>query len=214
MPSEREAWVGLESNPTVMTKYARSLGVADGWGFCDLWGLDDEALEAVPQPCVAAIFLYPFSQVEARKRALGTQQPASAPEVWHMRQDVSNACGSVAIMHSVMNNLDRIGEGSSFLDSFREKTAGASSAERAALFAPAVRDIHDSHASSGQTDAPAPTADLDFHFVAYVEAPREAERRGDRPRSAEISRDRLPLLRLRRGASPTLPREIAQRFYI
>lgn len=37
MPSEREAWVGLESNPTVMTKYARSLGVADGWGFCDLW---------------------------------------------------------------------------------------------------------------------------------------------------------------------------------
>jgi hypothetical protein len=33
-PDGREAWVGLESNPEVMTKYAHSLGVAEGCGRC------------------------------------------------------------------------------------------------------------------------------------------------------------------------------------
>ena len=42
-----------------------------------------------------------------------------------MRQLVGNACGAVAIMHTVMNNLDRVGQGSSFLEGFRGSTQGA-----------------------------------------------------------------------------------------
>ena len=71
------------------------------WGFSDCWGLDDEALAMVPSPCVACIFLYPYSQMEARKRALGVKRGQAYPDVWFMQQQVSNACGAVAIMHSV-----------------------------------------------------------------------------------------------------------------
>jgi hypothetical protein len=74
-----------------------------------------------------------------------------------------------------MNNLDRIGEGSSFLSGFRDKCAGASAAERAELFARAIREIHEAHAAGGQTDAPTPTAELDFHFVVRARARRQHE---------------------------------------
>lgn len=201
----------------------------------------------VPTPCVACIFLYPYSQMEARKRALGASRGEAQKGVWFMQQQVSNACGAVAIMHAVrrrgggqwggvpgvqgtglgregvnrrsapvpccpkkknptdplsprapqadsrspapahptpagprlapppqvMNNLDRIGEGSAFLAGFRDQCAGATAAERAELFAPAMRQIHESHAAAGQTDAPTPTAELDFHFVVRGGAKKE-----------------------------------------
>ena len=108
---KNESWVGLESNPAVMTQYAQKLGVSDRWSFSDCWGLDSDALKHEPAPCVGCIFLYPFSQVEARKRALGARRGCEVPGVWHMKQLVGNACGAVAIMHTVMNTLDRVGAG-------------------------------------------------------------------------------------------------------
>ena len=163
----RERWVGLESNPEVMTQYARKLGVASDWAFTDCWGLEDDALAAVPQPCLACIFLYPFSQVEARKAAFGARRAAPDPRVWHMRQLVHNACGAVAIMHSVMNNMPRVRApcGASFLESFDR---GASSHERGQMFTNDARAIHSDLAARGQTAAPAKSAELDFHFVSLV----------------------------------------------
>ena len=73
-----ESWVGLESNPAVMTQYAVKLGVSERWAFSDCWGLDRDALKHVPAPCVGCIFLYPFSQVEARKRTLGARRGCAA----------------------------------------------------------------------------------------------------------------------------------------
>ena len=81
-----ESWVGLESNPAVMTQYAVKLGVSERWAFSDCWGLDRDALKHVPAPCVGCIFLYPFSQVEARKRTLGARRGCEVPGVWHMKQ--------------------------------------------------------------------------------------------------------------------------------
>ena len=42
--NSRENWVGLESNPAVMTQYAQKLGVSESWAFSDCWGLEEEAL--------------------------------------------------------------------------------------------------------------------------------------------------------------------------
>merc|ERR1719476_599271 len=123
-----------------MSEYAVKLGIDSSWAFTDCWGLDPEALKFVPQPCVAAIFLYPFTQLEARKRALGTHRGMAVSEVWHMQQTVGNSCGAVAIMHAVMNNLDRLGRSSSFLDEFRATTQSASAHDRGKGFASAVRE--------------------------------------------------------------------------
>jgi len=169
MPTKQENWVGLESNPEVMSEYAHKLGMHAAWAFSDCWGLDDEALKHVPQPCVGCIFLYPFTQVEARKRALGAERGRDVAGVWHMRQLVGNACGAVAIMHTVMNTLDRVGTDSPFLAGFRSSADGASALEKGKLFQDAARTLHQEVAPQGQTDAPRPTEALDFHFVSLVE---------------------------------------------
>ena len=58
----RENWVGLESNPQVMTEYAHKLGMASAWEFTDVLGLDEQMLKLVPEPCAGCIFLYPFGE--------------------------------------------------------------------------------------------------------------------------------------------------------
>ena len=55
----------------------------------------------VPKPCVGIVFLYPFSQVESRKRQLGKARGKAVPGVWFMDQTIGNACGAVALMHTV-----------------------------------------------------------------------------------------------------------------
>jgi len=85
-----------------------------------------------------------------------------------MAQTIGNACGAVALMHTVMNCLSTVSKDSSFLAKFDADTKGAGAAERGKLFGGALRDLHDEVAPSGQTDAPQPSADLEFHFISMV----------------------------------------------
>ena len=78
-----------------------AIAVHEDWAFSDVIGLDEDSLKHVPKPCVGAIFLYPFSQCEARKRSLGNSRGSSVPQVWFMKQQLGNACGAVALMHTV-----------------------------------------------------------------------------------------------------------------
>jgi len=161
-------WVGLESNPEVLTEYAHKLGVDKSWAFSDVLGLDEESLKMVPEPCLGVIFLYPFAQLESHKRRRGRDRGKPTEGVWFMAQTIGNACGAVALMHTVMNCMKQVSKGSSKLAGFASDAKGASAAERGKLFGNAMRDIHDGVASQGQTDAPRPNADLDFHFVSLV----------------------------------------------
>lgn len=131
-------------------------------------GLDDDALKMVPTPCVGIIFLYPFSQVEMRKKSLGNSRGSKVDGVWYMSQVIGNACGAVALMHTVMNCMDTISKDSKFLKDFRSNSAKADSQQRGKLFGTAFRDLHTEVSGRGQTEAPAPNADLDFHFVSLV----------------------------------------------
>lgn len=131
-------------------------------------GLDDDCLKMVPAPCVGLIFLYPFSQVEARKRTLGASRGRPVPGVWFMSQTIGNACGAVALMHTVMNCMETVAKDSSFCNKFKTDAKSASANERGKLFGSALRNLHDEVSGQGQTEAPKPNADLDFHFVSLV----------------------------------------------
>lgn len=133
-------------------------------------GLDDDALTWVPSPVVGIIFLYPFSQMEMRKKKLGASRgnTKSGPKVWFMKQTIGNACGAVALMHTVMNCMEAISSDSKFLNKFKVDATDASSAERGKLFGGALRELHDEVSVRGQTEAPRPDADLNFHFVSLV----------------------------------------------
>jgi len=166
--SIRDDWVGLESNPDVLTEYAHKLGVDKSWGFSDVFGLDEESLKHVPDPCVGMILLFPFSQREAHKRSHGGSKGQKTEGVWFMKQTVGNACGAVALMHTVMNCYDRVTHGSGKLEGFRKYAKNVDPHKRGQLFNKAIRDVHAGVASQGQTTAPRPTDNLEFHFVSLV----------------------------------------------
>lgn len=166
---DSQHWVGLESNPEVMTEYAHKLGVDKSWAFSDVVGLDEDSLKLVPEPCLGLIFLYPFSQLEAHKRKRGRVRGRPTDGVWFMSQTIGNACGAVALMHTLTNCMDQVSSASSSkLAGFASDAKGASAFERGKLFGRAMGELHDAVAAHGQTDAPKPNADLDFHFISLV----------------------------------------------
>ncbi|CAI8042078.1 Probable ubiquitin carboxyl-terminal hydrolase [Geodia barretti] len=68
MAEKKGCWLPLEANPDVMNKYAAKLGMNMSYQFHDVFGLDDELLGLVPQPCVAILLLFPINQKMAENR--------------------------------------------------------------------------------------------------------------------------------------------------
>ncbi|XP_012532804.1 ubiquitin carboxyl-terminal hydrolase isozyme L3 isoform X2 [Monomorium pharaonis] len=167
------ALVPLESNPEVMTKFLHKLGVPKKWSVLDVYGLESDLLAIVPRPVLAVILLYPVpsktEKIEEDKVEKDSKNSTS-DSVYYMKQSISNACGTIALIHSVANNLDVIQLEDGFLKKFLDETKGLSYIERGERFEKA-QDIIDTHmesAQEGQTEAPAEDVEVYYHFVAFI----------------------------------------------
>lgn len=169
------AWLPLESNPDVMNKFLLNLGLPSKWQICDVYGLDSDALAVVPRPVLALIMLFPSNdQYEDFKK----QQEDEIKErgqkvdenVYFLKQYVHNACGTVALIHSVANNLDQIELGDGHLKQFLDDTMSMTPEERGELLQNALGIIntHKEIAQEGQTEAPEPTDPVNYHFIAFI----------------------------------------------
>ncbi|KAM8715293.1 hypothetical protein ACLKA7_002359 [Drosophila subpalustris] len=168
-------WTPLESNPEVLTKYIHKLGVSPSWSVTDVIGLDDELLAYLPRPVKAIILLFPISDAYEKHRAEEHERIKTAAEeekypsdLFYMRQFTHNACGTVALIHSVANNKDiEIAPG--VLKNFLEKSASLSPEERGQHLEK-DKDFTEDHqtlAQEGQTDASAYETVI-HHFIALV----------------------------------------------
>jgi len=174
--SEKPRWLPLESNPEVMSKFLYGLGVSEKLQIVDVLGFDDCLLEMVPQPVLAVILLFPITQNYSSHCAsvlekLKNEEQAVSDKVYFMRQTISNACGTIALIHSIANNSTRIqlAEGSS-LQSFLSATARLSPEQRAEILEKegTIGVAHGEYAQEGQTAAPSLESSVDLHFVAFV----------------------------------------------
>jgi len=170
--SKKTYWVPLESNPAVLTEFALKLGTPEEFGFSDCIGLDEELLSFVPQPCLAVILLYPYSKMKSIRATTNKDKP-EVPEgtnSYFMKQLVGNACGTVAIVHSLANNRERIQFKDGFFKSFLETTKNLDPYARGEKFGQeqGLKDVHSEVSQHGQTEAPEADAKVDHHFITFV----------------------------------------------
>ena len=167
-------WLPLESNPAIMNKLLVEIGVKKGYSFTDVYGLDEGLLAMVPQPVGAMILLFPLNDKEeefrhSQQKDLSSKGQEVSSNVYYMKQYVGNACGTVALIHSLAN-CPQIDLGSGPLKKFIDDTKSMNQEERGHHLEnfDGIADAHDKLAHEGQTEAPDKDAKLDLHFVTLV----------------------------------------------
>ncbi|XP_018567684.1 ubiquitin carboxyl-terminal hydrolase [Anoplophora glabripennis] len=173
----------LESNPDVMNKFIHLLGVPTKWNIVDVYGLDNDALAWVPRPVLAIILLFPCSEkfydyAKQESESLKEAGQEVSTNLFYMKQYVSNACGSIALIHSIANNVDRINLEEGVFKKLLEAAKGKTPEERGEMLAKPGNDAnseafklisaHQELAMEGQTEAN-PNEQVNHHFVAFVE---------------------------------------------
>mmetsp|Transcript_94580 Transcript_94580/g.267731 ORF Transcript_94580/g.267731 Transcript_94580/m.267731 type:complete len:240 (-) Transcript_94580:239-958(-) len=169
-------WVPLESNPDMLTTFARKAGMPDGYEYVDVFGFDAELLMMVPRPCLAVTLLFQCNEkTKAAKQAQHDHVAAAGQKLGSLRyikQFVGNACGTIACIHSLANNASAMGlSADSPIGKFLAAIEGKTPEEAGKLLVDAT-DLHsasESSASGGQTAAPEATANTDHHFIVFVE---------------------------------------------
>ncbi|CAH2102719.1 unnamed protein product [Euphydryas editha] len=170
-----ETLIPLESNPEVMNKFLQKLGVPNNWGIVDVMGLEPEMLSWVPKPVVAVTLLFPISDAyEQHKQKEENDILSKGQEVssnlFYMKQNISNACGTVALVHGVANNTDRIQLNDGPLKKFLEEAKELDANARGTLFvkSESIIKAHKELAQEGQTNTPSAEDSVNHHFITFV----------------------------------------------
>jgi ubiquitin carboxyl-terminal hydrolase L3 len=85
----------------------------DTYGYTDVYGLDDELLQMVPQPVLAVLMLYPITkenEEQSHKDQENQEKTGQAvpSDVYFIKQTIGNACGTIALLHTIANNTDKL----------------------------------------------------------------------------------------------------------
>ncbi|BEI81329.1 hypothetical protein CcaverHIS002_0204890 [Cutaneotrichosporon cavernicola] len=178
--AQRQKWVPLEASTEVFTDWARPLGLPDQpLSFQDVWSLDEDMLSFVPQPVKAVLLLFP-----ARGKLQGVRIKDDADEgnrfkgdVWYIKQQIPNACGSIGLLHALLNLPEGDLEKGSKLLQFKAASLPLDPLARAKLLDETefFSEAHTATAQSGQSEVPTGDAleNVDNHFLAFVQAKNE-----------------------------------------
>ncbi|MFH4981307.1 hypothetical protein AB6A40_008016 [Gnathostoma spinigerum] len=172
--SDSIRWLPLESNPETINSFLRKMGVEKGVECVDVLGFDDDLLAMLPRPHYALILCFPdykkvheimhsvYGQLE--KKGVGVP-----PDVFFMKQKISNACGTFALLHSLVNNKTRINLGDGSLKKWMDKAVELDVNDRSDSLAndSELANAHEDCARSGDTEAE-PAEDVEHHFICYV----------------------------------------------
>ncbi|ROW11279.1 hypothetical protein VMCG_01368 [Cytospora schulzeri] len=179
---EQKCWKILENNPEVMNSLKKRLGLSDDLQFYDVYSLDEpELLAHIPRPAHALLVIIPLTKVwdEERKNEDAVEEDYAGfgedePVIW-FKQTIGNACGSIGLLHSVINGpaSKHIVPGSEF-ERIRRAAIPLGVSERAQMLydSEAFEEAHRSVEELGDTAAPTPEHGhhIGHHFVSFVKA--------------------------------------------
>eukprot|EP01053_Blabericola_migrator_P000715 Blabericola_migrator_1__714@NODE_1177_length_5203_cov_152_764213_g800_i0_p2_GENE_NODE_1177_length_5203_cov_152_764213_g800_i0NODE_1177_length_5203_cov_152_764213_g800_i0_p2_ORF_typecomplete_len236_score54_95Peptidase_C12/PF01088_21/2_3e51_NODE_1177_length_5203_cov_152_764213_g800_i04301137 len=173
-------WIPIESNPEVFQQYIAKLKGPNNLQVVDLLAFEDWAFDVLPKPVLAVILNFPLTKAmlkryddngELQKKIL---KPEEALDVWFAKQTVPNACGTMALLHTLMNlrkredskyDFDPTGPIAAMYEKMKEKDPD----QRAQLLE-TEKDLEDAHhemESAGVTAAP-DSGEVIGHFSAFL----------------------------------------------
>jgi len=169
----RKHWLPLESNPELMNEYIWKLGVSPKFQFHEI--LSSELLDTVPQPVYAVLCLFPISEASEKHKAeeaaaIEKNGQQSSKNVYFTKQTIGNACGTVGLVHAILNNSHILQlDPNKFFAKFRELTVQATPDERAKLLEENddVEVEHQAVASEAKSDV-SHEVNANLHFNAFV----------------------------------------------
>jgi len=165
-----------------MNKLAYQLGLSQDLAFYDVYSLTDpDLLALIPRPVYALLVIIPMSESwkESREEEDGRKEiydkaGPEEPVVW-FKQTIGHACGSIGLLHSVLNGpaVDFIKPGSD-LEKLLHDAIPLKMADRANMLSEseAFETAHEAAAQLGDTVPPnlGAAEKLHQHFVAFVKA--------------------------------------------
>jgi ubiquitin carboxyl-terminal hydrolase L3 len=176
-----KSFVPLESNPEVFNELIHGMGVKDRVGFHDVYSLDEELLAFVPRPVYALILTFPISETYEKYRQ---QQDANIADDYYaeisgsdqetalwFKQTIRNACGTMAILHTLANGLPEsdLTPGSP-IDKLLKDTRRLNVKDRA-VYLEHNQDLEHHHgavAPKGETAAPEADESVEHHYVCLT----------------------------------------------
>jgi ubiquitin carboxyl-terminal hydrolase L3 len=176
---KRQKWFPLESNPELINDYIQKLGFETSlYEFVDVFSTEEWALDMIPQPVAAVLMLYPLTDKQENSSTRANDVVAledAQDKVWFIKQRIGNACGTIGLLHALMNIPEpiRIFTQDSWLDTFQgdcpiplDPVTKAETLEADSKIA----TLHDQATSSenNQTNRGSLDDELITHFVAFV----------------------------------------------
>lgn len=131
------------------------------YSFIDVWSLDADDLEFIPKPVVAVIFLFPVKE----SSSVYQLDHGANKDVIFIKQTIPNACGTIALLHALTNNVQIVEKNAEFIFDLKK----TKESHRAAFLenSDTLKEIHKSFAVQGQTVGEA--SDTDLHFICFIE---------------------------------------------
>lgn len=125
--------------------------------------------DLVPSPRYALLLLFPLTSALKDASASATPLTQSSLQPYFIRQTIANACGTIAIMHALLQG-EIIPETGSVLHKIQQQTLNKTPMERAQILEQSIEidRVHETFAQEGQTAAPNPNEEVDLHFVCFI----------------------------------------------
>eukprot|EP01102_Stenamoeba_stenopodia_P020649 TRINITY_DN8131_c0_g1_i1.p1 TRINITY_DN8131_c0_g1~~TRINITY_DN8131_c0_g1_i1.p1 ORF type:complete len:264 (+),score=77.09 TRINITY_DN8131_c0_g1_i1:64-792(+) len=170
-----ERWPPIESNPDVMNRLAKEIGLTEKWSFTDVFGLDDDLLAMLPSPVIALVLLFPSSQktpVNPEKQNVEKEN-----SIFFLKQvdELDDACGTIAMVHALANNYNKqsnlLADNNALLKEYVEQAKASDPTQRGLSLAnnKTIAKLHSSFAEQGQTQGIPEGVSSKHHFVCFTE---------------------------------------------
>lgn len=171
MTSADDRLTPLSNDPESLSNFAVNIGLDESsFQFAEVFDFDEECLGFIPRPVYSTVFLFPIGDDDGPLESRHAEAVTLSGQVpWFTKQTVANACGTIAIIHSVLNNLGSLKiKSGSWLEKFIAEAKDKSPEDRAKLIEESddLLEMHEENATVD--DTPLTESSFESHFIAFV----------------------------------------------